>query len=358
MRACLRCGTQNLDAATSCAACGSVFEAAATQPAPGGGLKRTMLGIARGSPPPAEPGSAAPAPEPSAGGAASPEQRLGRAGTMIGLQSPFATQPPSSPSASPEAPPPARAGGLKQTMLGFAPPGPPGQPIEGQRAPLPPGAPAASAAAAHPYLGGTLVHERPAEPSNAPRASPQEPSPPLAVRSPMHQQTMLGVALPDIEPLHAGKARPEPAPPRAAAPKAAAAARPQPSPEPLAELLVPRRTGLPRGAIVLIAVSAVLAVTAGVVAFLWESPRPIRAEVTLDERGSEVLALVCDDCVDGTIVSTSTSRATFASKKAQLGLTKPLEIGKNEIVVAVHRPGIGRDEEDGLTVAIDYRVRG
>ncbi len=174
----------------------------------------------------------------------------------------------------------------------------------------------------------------------------------------MHQQTMLGVARPGIAPLHAGKARPEPAPPRAAAPKAAAAARPQPSPEPLAELLVPRRTGLPRGAIVLIAVSAVLAVTAGVVAFLWESPRPIRAEVTLDERGSEVLALVCDDCVDGTIVSTSTSRATFASKKAQLGLTKPLEIGKNEIVVAVHRPGIGRDEEVVLTVAIDYRVRG
>jgi hypothetical protein len=120
----------------------------------------------------------------------------------------------------------------------------------------------------------------------------------------------------------------------------------------------PKRSGLPRGATVLIVVSALLAVTAGVVAFLWESPRPMRAEVTLDDRGQEALALTCDDCVDGTAVSIGSSKATFRSKKAQLALGKPLEIGNNKQVVSVRRPGIGRDEEVVLTVAIDYRVRG
>src|SRR4029078_2550219 len=39
-------------------------------------------------------------------------------------------------------------------------------------------------------------------------------------------------------------------------------------------------------------------------------------------------------------------------------LAKPLDIGKNELRVAVRRPGIGRAEEIALTVSIDYPVRG
>src|SRR5205814_7537010 len=115
---------------------------------------------------------------------------------------------------------------------------------------------------------------------------------------------------------------------------------------------------LPRGAIALIAGAALLALTAGVVAFLWQAPRPIRAEVALDDRGAEVLALGCDDCVDGTVVSVGTSRATFKGKKAILALSKPLEIGRNNVVVGVHRPGMGRDEEVAMNVAVEYRVRG
>ena len=109
------------------------------------------------------------------------------------------------------------------------------------------------------------------------------------------------------------------------------------------------------------AVSAALAVTAGVVAFLWESPRRARfgPKVVLNDRGTEALALTCDDCADGTTIASGASRAVaFKSKKASLELTHPLDIGKNEIVVDVKRPGIGRDEEVTLAVSVDYRVRG
>ncbi len=109
---------------------------------------------------------------------------------------------------------------------------------------------------------------------------------------------------------------------------------------------------------VLTAVSALLAVTAGVVAFLWQSPRPIHAEVTLDDRGIEALSLTCDDCADGTTVSIGSNHATFKAKKASLGLSKALDVGKNEVVVDVQRPGIGRDEDVTLSVPVDYLVRG
>src|SRR5262249_13051288 len=151
---------------------------------------------------------------------------------------------------------------------------------------------------------------------------------------------------------------------RAAQPARPSAPRAGPATAPLAAVEEPPLTKgkgksrLPRGAIALIVFAAVLAVTAGVVAFLWQSPKPMRAEVALDDRGTEVLALGCDDCVDGTIVTVGQARATFQGKKAQLALSKPLDIGKNNVLVGVHRPGIGRDEEIVLNVAVDYRVRG
>jgi hypothetical protein len=304
---------------------------------------------------------------------------LAHAGTMIGMQSPFAPAPQAPQAggqpvaAQPPAPqqqlaPPATSGparaGLKQTMLGFAPPG-----VLAQAAPASapvPSAPHTPQVAS----GGTLAQATPVlpgaiPPPAAPQPAPQAPRQPGAQR-PMHQQTMLGVARPGIAPLHAGQARPEPppaaAPVAAPAPAPAAAAfapsaRSGPSSSP-DEPIVARRPGLPKGAVVLVAVAALLAVTAGVVAFLWESPRPIRAEVVLDDRGAEALALTCDDCADGTTVASGSSKVTFTGKKAQLPLSRPLEIGKNEIVVAVHRQGIGRDEEVKLLVAVDYRVRG
>lgn len=235
--------------------------------------------------------------------------------------------------------PASSGGGLKQTMLGFAaPPVPhPAQAVPAPIAPSP--APANAAASAR---GGA---------------------------SPLHQKTMLGVAHPGIAPRHAGA--PTQAPPTAPSPDAAPPTPVAPMPE-LAQQRPsssrrmpesdpsppPKRAGIPRGAIVLIAVAAVLAVTAGVVAFLWESPRPLVAEVALDERGAEALNLRCEDCADGTVVTIGASKSTFAAKTARLSLAKSLEVGKNELTVSLQRPGMGRNEEVSLSVGIDYRVRG
>jgi hypothetical protein len=196
---------------------------------------------------------------------------------------------------------------------------------------------------------------------------------------------MLGVALPGIAPLHPGVAQerdlprgpaaPAPIPERApAAPAAPAPPRTQPvvqhpvSPDrsfaPAGEepstlpASPPRRTRLPTGAIVLIAVAAILAVTAGIVAFVWEAPHPMTARVVLDDRGGEALALTCDDCANGTTVSVGKSEAKFDSHHADVHLDKPLDIGVNDVSVAVHRPGIGRDEVVKLAVNVGYRVRG
>jgi hypothetical protein len=240
-------------------------------------------------------------------------------------------------------------------MLGFAPP---------QGGASPGAAPPIFSSSPKPF-GGTMPQATPAMPQAAPvmpapaaMATPAPVPAPGAVRvgaSPL-QKTMLGVARPGIAPRHAGEPRPEPSPSVPVAPlpqlEARAAPRSEPSDIPM------KRPGFPKSAMVLIAVAALLAVGAGVVAFLWEAPRPIRAEVVLDDRGSEVLVLTCDDCADTTAVSIGGTKATFTSKKARLLLSKPLEIGKNELRVAVRRPGIGRDEEIALNVSVDYRVRG
>jgi hypothetical protein len=368
MRACPRCGNQNLDAAASCGACGVPLEPA--RPAPG--LKQTMLGMAPGPSVPERPPELSARPQ-----AAGPS--MAKAGTLLGMQTPFAPAP--TPPPAPAAASPAQAGarGLKQTMLGY------GAPQAPAMEPAPATPPLVTPPVATPTRrgpAGTLVHEtpelvrNPAFGSTAPISSPPQASQPSDVpgapaypipERPQYQQTMLGVARPGIAPLHPGKggakahspqeAAPRPAPARPAASSAAPHA-PAAIPFAPARSLAKPKGGLPRGAIVLIIVSALLAVTAGVVAFLWQSPRPIRAEVTLDDRGSEVLSLGCDDCLDGTVVSVGANRATFKNNKAVLGLAKPLEIGRNTVVVAVHRPGIGRDEEVVLNVAVDYRVRG
>jgi hypothetical protein len=255
-------------------------------------------------------------------------------------------------------------------MLGFAAPAHAGRPEA-----RPGTQPIATPAAMAPQrlgLGGTLVYEPPAgtppppdlptyaegPPAQAPVEAPAAVLPPKV----QHAQTMLGVARPGIAPLRPGRSSdlpPRPAQPAFVAPPVAAARPPLAQPHPVMSATAAKRQKRGgRGAIVLIVVAALLAVTAGIVAFLWESPRPMRAEVALDDRGNEALALTCEDCVDGTVVSIGTSRATIKSKKAELPLTKPLDIGKNKQIVSVRRPGIGRDEEVVLAVPIDYRVRG
>jgi len=101
-----------------------------------------------------------------------------------------------------------------------------------------------------------------------------------------------------------------------------------------------------------------LAATAGVVALLWDAPRPLTAQVILDERGREALSITCGDCPDGTVVTSEGGKATLKGQKATLPLTRSLEIGENVVTVAVQRPGLGRDEDVKLAVAVEFRVRG
>jgi hypothetical protein len=362
MRACPRCGNPNPDGAAACGACGAVLDPDAVRPpvaAPS--LKQTMLGISPRSVPAERPVPKA-EPPPNLSSAVP----LARAGTLLGMQSPFGAAAPAT--AEPDPPPqlsastlaavPGKAAGnLKQTMLGYAAPGVSGAP----RASPPVAHPAATPSTQTPppgNLGGTLVYANQPPADAGPEPGPPEAMQPGPPRGLNYQQTMLGVARPGIAPLQPGK------PVKAFVPNARPAEPPRPVAAPVApnsglvSNAKPLKRGRPRGAMVLIGVAGALAVTAGVVAFLWEAPRPMRAEVILDDRGNEALALTCDDCVDGTVVSIAAAKATFTGKKAQLSLVKPLDVGSNKQVVSVHRPGIGRDEEVVLTVAIDYRVRG
>jgi hypothetical protein len=200
------------------------------------------------------------------------------------------------------------------------------------------------------------------------------------------QRTMLGVAHPGIAPLRTGPSaapEPNPAQPENFSPERTAAAvvpaffAPAPSaavvetervasPPPAVRApprvesrnAAKRRTGLPRGVVVLMVVAGVLAITAGVIAFLWQSPHPIAATVVSDDHGVERLLVTCDDCPDGTAVSLGKSAAKFDKKKAMLALAKSLDVGSNALAIDVRRPGIGRDEEVKLTVVIGYSVRG
>jgi hypothetical protein len=369
------------------------------RPAAAASLKQTMLGMSPNAAPVARPVPSEPQAPKSGQQAPRSEQPtqprpspapgtvpLGKAGTMLGLQSPFAVdlepRPPrtepvpatapvaTAPAGAPAPAPSSQAAGLKRTMLGFAAPAPPAPEVAPAAAPvLTETQPAGSLSSPKLGLGGTLIYNPPPGTPEAPplarqsapeplEPQPVEPQPGAQAALPTFQRTMLGVARPGIAPLRPGSSD---RPPARTVQQVPAQAPPAPMPVPpsgLSTNSVPKRSGFPRGGTVLTIVSGLLAVTAGVVAFLWESPRPMRAQVALDDRGNEALALTCDDCVDGTAVSIGASKATFHSKKAQLPLNKPLEIGANKQVVSVRRPGIGRDEEVVLTVPIDYRVRG
>jgi hypothetical protein len=314
-------------------------------------------------------------------------------GTVIGMQSPLAgagapgAAPPQAPKSAGTQPEfGQKSDGLKRTMMGFGPPA--AAPSFGGGT-LPVATPGPSAPFQRAGAGAnTLPNQPPSSPKTQPLGQVEAPpvaNAPRGAGSPNFQRTMLGVALPGIAPLRPGVATAEgPGTPAGAPPPEAdrapnAVRAPEPprvttqvvetervqapptAPSGSARVAVaaaPPAKGLPRGAIVLIIVAAVLAVVAGVVAFLWESPRPITAVVVADDHGTESLAVTCDDCTDGTVVALGTASVKLASHKGQLALPKPLAIGSNQLMLEVKRPGIGRDEAVTLSVVVGYRIRG
>lgn len=213
-------------------------------------------------------------------------------------------------------------------------------------APSPQASPVTQGHAAHSGGQTQAVPYQPAGVPNQTALYTPESAPQQQPKGAPGKQTVVGVAMPGIAPQHAGSAvRVAQSP----------ALQPIPLPEPPA---APKIGGLPKGGLVLIAVAGLLAVAALVVALLWRSPHPVTAQVLLDDRGAEQVAVQCEDCADGATIAIGPDHATFASKKAIVPLTRPLGIGKNDLRVSLHRPGIGRDEEVTLAVSVDYRAHG
>ena len=181
--------------------------------------------------------------------------------------------------------------------------------------------------------------------------------------------TMLGVAIPGIAPTTPG----------AAPPSVASPAQPQgrirvahtaigevpvlPLPAPYVDdVSMPAKpvrqaqAGVPLA--VVVAIVAGLVLVGGLLIFLLKpGAPPITGQPRLDPQGNQVLHLVCENCADGTVVQLETAKATFKAKEADLPLTKPLEVGENDLVLKVDRPGTGRDEEVKLPVPLGFYVR-
>jgi hypothetical protein len=307
--------------------------AAAERDGAGGGGRIAASGTMIGVPT----STASPAPGPAAAGgepfvrsplkATVPEVPAARARTMLGVaaSSPATSQDVSSPEASRRIP----AGG---TMLGVAIPG------------IAPTAPGAAAAAI------------PAEPSG---------------RIPPAGGTMLGVAIPGIAPTSpGGQFAPGPQAQAGAPPGRIRVANtaigevpvlPLPAPY-IDDVAMPaapvrqQRTGVPLA--VVVAIVAGLVLVGGLLIFLLKpGAPPISGQPRLDAQGNQILHLVCENCPDGTTVELDTGKATFKAKEADLPLAKPLEVGENDLVLKVDRPGAGRDEQVKLPVPLGFYVR-
>jgi hypothetical protein len=107
-------------------------------------------------------------------------------------------------------------------------------------------------------------------------------------------------------------------------------------------------------------VLALLLLAAAVVAVVlfFRGVGPIHAQLATTKDGSETLELTCEKCPDGTVAALGAASAVFTASRASLPLQRPLGVGKNELVVAITRPGSRSAREVKLEVPVDYRVRG
>ncbi len=109
---------------------------------------------------------------------------------------------------------------------------------------------------------------------------------------------------------------------------------------------------------VVVAIVAGLVLVGGALLFLLKpSAPPMTGQPRLDAQGNQILHLQCENCPDGTVVELDTRKATFKAKEADLPLAKSLEVGENNLILKVDRPGNGRDEEVKLPVPLGFYVR-
>lgn len=242
-----------------------------------------------------------------------------------------------------------KAGSDKQTMLGM--PAVDLSPRAEEPAQAPP--PAQALLSANKTMLGVAI------PGIAPTHEVEPP--PAAFRG--QAGTLLGVAVPGVAPTSAGAPPPwrppqerAPAPPPAPPPIVPAPAPLEVEPLPAAPR-APKKEGVPAIVVVgiVFAVVAVLGTAAAVLAM--RSGAPLTARPQLDESGKESLAIRCESCPDGTVVSLGAASARVEGKAAVLPLPEPLSIGDNGLEMSVDRPAPGRDETVKVHVPVAYRVK-
>lgn len=240
--------------------------------------------------------------------------------------------------------PPSQRG---NTRIGHSPGAPLAPPQLGSTAILHPGGESAD-------VGSTVLGMAAPGPTGTPRLQPPVvarpeagDTPSSAPGGPSSQRTLLGVAVPGIAPLNPGS-------PAVAEEHATHAPANAPLERDLEWLVHARRQK--KNAALLLGAGALLFAVLGVV-LLWEPPPPLEARLATDGTGKEHLELSCENCPEGSAVELDGKRSPFLQRTAKVELRAPLPIGKNDVVVSLTRPGIGRDESVALAVPVHFRVR-
>ncbi|MBN2197109.1 MAG: hypothetical protein JW751_30165 [Polyangiaceae bacterium] len=98
-----------------------------------------------------------------------------------------------------------------------------------------------------------------------------------------------------------------------------------------------------------------LATVLAVIVLHFRGRDPLRATVSLDPSGAEMLALECVRCADGTLVRIGGATGTFASHRTAVAIGNRLVVGENRLTLTLVYPD-GRAEDVQLVVPVDFRL--
>lgn len=153
-------------------------------------------------------------------------------------------------------------------------------------------------------------------------------------------------------------------------PAAVAASEPDPDPhtasetaalETTASARVDSRRRTSRYAVVALGVvTAAIVVSVGVFYIFWTfwpSKAAVSSQAMVDDQGHDVLAIKCNNCVDGTRISIRNDAAQVQGSVARVTLSRPLQVGDNVMPVRIEHVDSGRTEMVTLRVPIAFRVR-
>ncbi len=256
--------------------------------------------------------------------------------------------------------PPPKPTGRQQTIIGLSPetPFPEQKPLGGQKTVLLPN-PAASVGAESrsPVPFGQTIVGFPPTPSPPKAGEMTDPRSATALGfagglGVEKKQTLLGVAMPGIAPLHPG-AEPPAAPPTEASPESSA----ELSEEEL-RLAHAHRPRHSRWLAWLLLGAGVLLLSAGL--WAWRAYRHavgLTVTVTHDEMGRQVLHVQCPRCDPGTECRVGATRAELPSGSGRLTLPTPLALGDNRLELMLVKRGELRGTRVAVTVPVFFRLR-